>query len=91
MQSPVDIFYEDLANAIITQAARDYSNALRGKSYCYKSPEKVIKEIERFFRSEYFTILTKVKGKYLIERLKQEYLEEIERSNDESNTDTSNT
>ena len=82
--------YEELANAIILRAVEDYRNALNGMGYPGKSAEFVIKEVERFFRSDYFTVLTKVKGEYLIEQLKKEHLEN-ERSKDESNTDTSNT
>ena len=90
MQSPIDRAYQDLANAVVTQAAQDYRNALNGKSYNAKPPERIIKEIEKFFRSEYFEILTKVKGEFLIERLRQEHLENEERSKNESFTDTSN-
>ena len=75
MQSPMDRAYEDLANAIVAQAAQDYRNALNGQGYNYKSPEYVIKEIEKFFHTEYFEILKKVNGDYLIERLKREHLE----------------
>ena len=90
MQSVTDTVYQDLANAIVLQAVEDYRNALKGISFNSKSPEKIIKEIEKFFRSEYFEILTKVKGEYLIDKLKQEHLEN-ERRNDESYIDTSNT
>ena len=83
--------YHDLANAIVLRAVEDYRNALDGISYKKNlTPEQVIEEIEKFFRSEYFTILTKVNGEYLIEELKKEH-EEKERSNNEGNTDTSNT
>ena len=89
MQTPIEMAYEDLANAIVTQAAHDYRNALNGKSYSEKSPSKIIKEIEKFFRSEYFETLTKVNGEYLIDMLKQEHLDNERRKN-ESNTDTGN-
>ena len=83
--------YQDLANAIVLTAVEDYRNALDGKSYnpC-KSPKAVIEECEKFFRPSWYKVLTKVSGEYLIEQLKREHREK-ERSNNESNTDTSNT
>lgn len=88
MLSTIDRAYEDLANAVVVQAAEDYRNALMGKSYCHKSPERIVKETERFFRSKYFKRLTAVDGELLIEMLRQEH---EERSNHESNTNTSDT
>ena len=39
--------YQDLANAIVTQAAKDYEYALKHRSHeCY------IDELERFFKGE---------------------------------------
>ena len=78
MQS-IEMCYRNLGNAIILQAVDDYRNALRGKSYhkCL-TPESIVKETENFFRSSYFGMLTKVKGEYLIHKLKEEYYEEIE-------------
>lgn len=72
MQSPIDRAYQDLANAIVMQAVTDYRKALKGKGYSGKSHDRVIRETERFFRSQYFEILTKVDGEYLIEKLKGE-------------------
>lgn len=77
MQTPKDKAIQNLANAIIVQAAEDYRNALRGKGYGYKpSPDKIIREIEYFFRSDWFHTLTKVDGEYLLERLKKEVASE---------------
>lgn len=90
MQNPVDRAYQELANGVVKQAVEDYRKALRGIGYGGRKPERIIKEIEKFFRSPHFEIFTKVKGEYLIERLKKEH-EEYERSKHESNTDTSDT
>lgn len=90
MRDPVDRAYQDLANAVVKQAVEDYRKALNGKGCGGKSPQKVIAEIEEFFLSPRFEIFTKVKGEYLLEKLKKEH-EEQERSKDESNTDTSDT
>lgn len=73
MQS-IDRAYSDLANAIILQAVTDYRNALNGIAYRRKTPAQIIKEIEEFFLSEYFKILTRVKGDYLIEQLRKEHI-----------------
>ena len=73
MQNTINTCYQDLANAIVCQAAEDYRNALNGISYCNKSPEYIIKSIEKFFRSSYFRLLTNVSGEYLIEQLRKEH------------------
>jgi len=57
--------YENLANAIIEQAVKDYRNAEISQS---KSA------IIRFFRSDYFRALTDLDPEMLIEKLKKEEL-----------------
>lgn len=52
-----------LANAIIIQAAKDYRRT--------HFPQ-VRSEIKRFFRSEWFTVLTDVDGETIIRKLEQE-------------------
>ena len=64
--------YEEVANAIIIQAVTDYRAALRGEGYRHRSPEKIIKECESFFRSYYFSLLTKVSGEFIIEQVRKE-------------------
>ena len=54
--------YEKLANAIILQAVRDYR--------CSTGKNK--KLIAKFFRSAWFSVLTKLDGEMLIERLRKE-------------------
>ncbi|MCD7724508.1 MAG: hypothetical protein LUI12_02990 [Clostridiales bacterium] len=66
--------YEKLANAIILQAVKDYRMALKTlkrnpNSY---SASDTVKEIERFFHSQWYTVLTDVDGDFLIRRLRQE-------------------
>ena len=90
MQNPTNAALENLANAIILRAVDDYRKALRGVGYGRYSPERVIAEVEKFFLSEYFEILTRVKGDYLIAKLKREH-EEAERSNHGGNISTGNT
>lgn len=65
--------YEKLANAIIILAARDYRTALRRqKKKATPGNEQEIRNIERFFRSQYFDMLTGVDGEYLIEQIRKE-------------------
>ena len=74
-------WYQEIANGIVLQAVADYRRALKGKGCvdgkCYIPPEDVIKDVERFFRSHYFRILTKVNGEYLIEKLRKEHEEKV--------------
>ena len=58
--------YENLANAIIIQAAEDYRKALND------SAQREQHTIERFFRSEWFGVLTGLDPETLIRKLKQE-------------------
>lgn len=55
--------YENLANAIILQAAKDYR---------LTDDEQQLQEIERFFRSGWFGVLSKVDPKFLIKELQKE-------------------
>lgn len=73
---------QDLANAIIIQAARDYRTALRGirnyrgdkgrQNKRYWNYEKTISDCERFFTGEVFEILTDLDGNWLMRKLKNE-------------------
>lgn len=63
--------WEELANAIILQAVKDYRLALRAPEWSVKA-QTTVKECESFFRSDWFKILTTVDGEYLIRRLREE-------------------
>lgn len=76
MQTRKDKALLNLANVIIVQAADDYRKAHKGKGYYGISPKKIIREIENFFRSDWFHTLTKVDGEYLLELLKKEVASE---------------
>lgn len=89
MQNPIDNAFQNLANEIVLKAVDDYRKALDGVGYGRLSADQVIKEVEDFFHSHYFEILTKVKGDYLLGKLKREH-EEKERSKHEGNISTSN-
>ena len=55
--------HENLANAIILQAAKDYR---------LTDDEQQLQEIERFFRSGWFGALSKVDPEFLIKELRKE-------------------
>ena len=64
---------ENLTNAIILQAVKDYRKALKRFSLNGKSSTAVIAECERFFRSEWYSQLTNVDGEYLITNIRKEF------------------
>lgn len=66
--------YERLANAIVIQAAEDYRAALKRIRRNSKNRDAVDEalQIERFFRSGWYQILTSVDGEYMIRRLQEE-------------------
>jgi hypothetical protein len=55
--------YEKLANSVILQAVKDYRMT---------DDEQELKEIERFFRSAWFGVLTSVDPDLLISKLRKE-------------------
>lgn len=58
---------ENLCNAIILAAVKDYRTALT------KRDNDTINQIERFFRSDWYKTLTKVDGEFLISKLRREF------------------
>ena len=67
--------YHDLANAVVEQAVWDYRRALDGISYNVKPAEVIVKELEDFFHSKWYRMLTKVDGDFLISALRKEHIE----------------
>ena len=66
--------YERLANAIILQAASDYRKNLKKLK---KNPQnrdvmKEVLQIEKFFYSPWYQVLTTVDGEFLIQKLRKE-------------------
>lgn len=55
--------YQELANAIVLQAVKDYR---------LHDNEQELARIERFFRSDWFSVLTNVDPKILITKLRKE-------------------
>ena len=65
--------YENLANAIVAQAARDYLTALRRLK---NNPDNKMAmdetmRLEKFFHSGWYGVLTSVDPDYLIRRLRE--------------------
>ena len=55
--------YEELANAIVLQAVKDFR---------LHDDEKELASIERFFRSDWFSVLTSINPEILITKLRKE-------------------
>lgn len=66
--------YENLANAIILQAVKDYQTALKclDRNPSNRSAQFDKAEVERFFRSQWYSALTNVDGELLIRSLQEE-------------------
>ena len=64
---------ENLTNAIILQAVKDYRSALSWSKVNGRDSKSVIAECERFFRSKRFQVLTNVDGEYLIINIRKEF------------------
>ena len=65
--------YSRLANAIIIQAFKDYKTILQ-KWRRYPENAKISQtktEVEEFFRSEWFSMLTKLDGETLMVRMQE--------------------
>ena len=64
--------YQELANAVIETAAKDYRIALM---HHFRHPQSAdysirISEIEHFFRSQWFCALSDLNGEYLLVRIR---------------------
>ena len=68
--------YENLANAVIGQAVKDYRQA---RAKLTKDAEDVMalkmrRETERFFRSAWFGQLTSIDGEWLLKQFEGEFV-----------------
>ena len=66
--------WEDLANAVILQAAEDYREVCRGlrKHPRSRRPLEQKRSLEYFFRSGWFKVLSAVDGRKLLEQIRKE-------------------
>ena len=65
--------YENLANAVIAQAAEDYRRLLKRvkKNPANREALDEALQVERFFRSGWYQRLTNVDGEFLIRKLQE--------------------
>lgn len=70
------VHYENLAQAVILQAVKDYRTARKELKYHPKNKDTklMIEDCERFFRSDRFGVLTSVDGQMLLIKLQEEKL-----------------
>lgn len=67
--------YENIANAVVIQACKDYRKAYKRYLRRYRStdkPDEELTELENFFRSAWYKTLTAIDGEYLMDRIKKE-------------------
>ena len=68
----IETCYESLCLAIIEQAVRDYKKALEAEMKCEDlNARRVIKELETFFKSEWFAQLSNLDGRLLIKNVRK--------------------
>ena len=65
---------ENIAHSIIFHAVKDYRKALKilRRNPRHKEYKEMIADCEGFFLSKWFTTLTNIDGKVLMEKLKKE-------------------
>lgn len=64
--------YENLANAIIVQASRDWLGAIRNLNNPKKNARQMLTDCEPFFRSPWCDLLSGGLGEHILEKLKKE-------------------
>ena len=66
--------YENLANAIILEAVKDYRQARHKLKKRPKNEDArlMVKDCEDFFRSDWFNALTALDGELLLKKLQEE-------------------
>ena len=66
--------YENLANAIVLQAVKDYRDSKKKLKKHPNSEEakRMIKDVTRFLLSDWLTALTTAPGKLILKKLEQE-------------------
>ena len=84
--------FENVTNAIVEQAARDYIRCKKRKyklnTYIYKYKgerrlklirecDRMIYDVLRFFKGEWYSAICKIDSKYLLDKLNAVYEEEL--------------
>ena len=73
--------YQELANAIIVSASRDYMKVYKKYLRTGLGYERVMYE-ERFFFSDWFGVLSDANPKYLVEQMQEKCEMEVEEEGD---------
>lgn len=71
--------YEELANAIVMQAVKDYKTALK-YHFCHPNKTEYARKalhLERFFHSSWYKMLTKLDGEQLINGVRRKVRAEV--------------
>ena len=68
--------YEMLANAIIEQATKDFRAAQKklAKNPNNVTAQRTVREVEVFFLSDWFKVLTAVNGPAILKMLREEFI-----------------
>ena len=70
--STIDACYESLCLAIIEQAVKDYKIALEAEKRCEDlNIIREVRELENFFRSEWFEQISNLDGRLLIKNVRK--------------------
>lgn len=66
--------YEELGNAVVLQAVKDYRDAVKklSRGKVNQAAEQMKAECERFFKSSYFNLFTTLDGNALLSQLEKE-------------------
>ena len=74
--------YANLANAIILQAVKDFKPAYRSliRNPNNRQAQDKVREITKFFSSQYFELLTDLDGPALLHRIMREMDEKYEKT-----------
>ncbi len=68
----IETCYESLCLAIIETAVRDYKKALEAEMKCEDlNARRVIRELEVFFKSDWFAQLSRLDGRLLIKNVRK--------------------
>lgn len=78
--------YRKLADAIILQAVDDYRKLLRGQVPVHCVKKLKISDVEDFFTSKFFNVLTNLDGRLLISQLRKEYKDECKTNSSHKRT-----
>ena len=66
--------YEELGNAVVLQAVKDYRDAVKklSRGKVNQAAEQMKAKCERFFKSSYFNLFTTLDGNALLSQLEKE-------------------